>query len=152
MTLLASRPATSTATPLLIIIDGLDECTSIDSQRDLLFTLQEITNPTNVVRFLVCSRPESHLNSAFSSSRMTPILRCIFLDDDDYSASRDIRLYLEDKFKQIKEEHVFKHTLPDSWPTSEMVHGLVYKSSGQFIYAATVVRYVDSPDIGRISD
>ncbi|KAF9540920.1 hypothetical protein CPC08DRAFT_468195 [Agrocybe pediades] len=142
--ILANRPTASTATPRLIIIDGLDECSAVNSQRDLVLTLQEVTNTTTLIRFLVCSRPESHLNSAFSLARMTPILHYIFLDDD-YVASEDIRVYLTDKFKQIKAEHVFKNTLPDPWPTPETVDTLVYKSSGQFIYVATVVGYVDSP-------
>ncbi|KAF9553058.1 hypothetical protein CPC08DRAFT_646102, partial [Agrocybe pediades] len=138
---LANPPAASTATPRLIIIDGLDECSSIDSQHNLLFTLQEVTDSTSLIRFLVCSRPESHLNSTFGLPRMVLILYNIFLGDD-YAASEDIRVYLEDKFKQIKEGHVFKRGLPDPWPTPEMVDTLVDKSSGQFIYAATVIRYV----------
>ncbi|KAF9546122.1 hypothetical protein CPC08DRAFT_590883, partial [Agrocybe pediades] len=137
---LANRPAASTATPRLIIIDSLDECTSINSQLDLLFTLQEVTNTTSLIRFLVCSRPESHLNSTFSLPRMVPILYNIFLNED-YPASEDIKVYLENKFKQIKEGHAYKHKLPDPWPTPEMVDTLVDKSSGQFIYAATVIRY-----------
>ncbi|KAF4612395.1 hypothetical protein D9613_003565 [Agrocybe pediades] len=141
---LANRPAASTATPRLIIIDGLDECSSINSQRDLLFTLQEVTNTTSHIRFLVCSRPESHLNSAFSLPQMIPILRNIFLDDD-YSAREDIRVYLLDKFEQIKKGHVFKRILPHTWPTPGMVDTLVERSSGQFIYAATVIRYLESP-------
>ncbi|KAF4613125.1 hypothetical protein D9613_010713 [Agrocybe pediades] len=141
---LANRAAASTVTPRLIIIDGLDECNSIESQRDLLFALQEVTNTTTHIRFLVCSRPESHLNSAFSLPHMVTILHNIFLDDD-YTAAEDIRVYLGGKFKQITEGHVFKHTLPDPWPTPEMVDTLVHKSSGQFIYAATIIRYVDSP-------
>ncbi|KAF4617337.1 hypothetical protein D9613_006430 [Agrocybe pediades] len=131
--------------PRLIIIDGLDECSaSIDSQRDLLFTLQEATVTTPFIRFLVCSRPENHLNSTFGLPRMTHILQTIFLDDD-ISAEEDIRLFLEDKFKEIREDHIFKHTLPTAWPRPEMVDNLVSKSSGQFIYAATVVKYVESP-------
>ncbi|KAF9558771.1 hypothetical protein CPC08DRAFT_548417 [Agrocybe pediades] len=143
---LANRSTTSSTTPRLIIIDGLDECSVINSQRDLLLTLHEVTSTMTVtlIRFLVCSRPESHLNSAFSMSHMVPILYKIFLDDD-YAASQEIRLYFNDKFKQIKEEHVFKRLLPDPWPTPKMVDTLVDKSSGQFIYAATVIRYVDSP-------
>ncbi|KAF9541766.1 hypothetical protein CPC08DRAFT_730751, partial [Agrocybe pediades] len=89
-------------------------------------------------------RPESHLNSAFSLSRMAPILHCIFLDDENYSSREDIQVYLEDMFQQIKEEHVFKHALPDPWPTPGMVYDLVEKSSGQFIYATTVIKYVNS--------
>ncbi|KAF4612417.1 hypothetical protein D9613_004597 [Agrocybe pediades] len=131
--------------PRLIIIDGLDECSaSIDSQRDLLFTLQEATATTPFVRFLVCSRPENHLNSTFGLPLMTHILQTIFLNDD-ISAEKDIRLFLEDKFKEIREGHIFKHTLPTTWPRPEMVDTLVSKSSGQFIYAATVVKYVESP-------
>ncbi|KAF9553493.1 hypothetical protein CPC08DRAFT_727863 [Agrocybe pediades] len=140
---LANRPAASTATPRLIIIDGVDECSSMDSQRDLLFALQETTNSTNLIRFLVCSRPESHLNSAFSLPRMIPILHNIFLDNS-YVSRNDVRVYLDDKFKQIKEGHSFKHALPDPWPAPKMIDTLVDKSSGHFIYAATVVRYVES--------
>ncbi|KAF9542583.1 hypothetical protein CPC08DRAFT_439180 [Agrocybe pediades] len=141
---LAHHPAPSTTTPRLIIIDGLDECSAVNSQRELLFTLQEVTNTTSLVQFLVCSRPESHLNSAFSLPQMVPILHKIFLDND-YSAIKDIRLYLKDKLNQIKQGHPFKHTLPATWPTPVMVATLVRKSSGQFIYATMVVRYVDSP-------
>ncbi|KAF4621647.1 hypothetical protein D9613_012798 [Agrocybe pediades] len=142
---LANRPTASTATPCLIIIDGLDECSSIDSQRDLLFALQETTTTTSFIRFLICGRPESHLNSAFRSSSVVPILHNIFLDDLNYSADEDIQVYLEDKFKQIKEEHVFKNALPDPWPAPGIVDDLVDKASGQFIYAATAIRYVESP-------
>ncbi|KAF9558753.1 hypothetical protein CPC08DRAFT_547899 [Agrocybe pediades] len=75
---------------------------------------------------------------------MAPILHCIFLDDENYSSREDIQVYLEDMFQQIKEEHVFKHALPDPWPTPGMVYDLVEKSSGQFIYATTVIKYVNS--------
>ncbi|KAF9562243.1 hypothetical protein CPC08DRAFT_663231 [Agrocybe pediades] len=132
-------------TPRLVIIDGLDECSaSVDSQRDLLLALQEATSATTLIRFLVCSRPEIHLNSAFGLPCMANIHCKIFLDED-YSAEQDIRLFLEDKFKQLKGGHAFKHTLPAMWPSAEIIDNLVNKSSGQFIYAATVVKYVESP-------
>ncbi|KAF9558797.1 hypothetical protein CPC08DRAFT_549250 [Agrocybe pediades] len=141
--ILANGSTTSSTTPRLIIIDGLDECSDVNSQQDLLLILQEVTSTTNLIRFLVCSRPESHLNKTFSLSHMVPNIYKIFLDHD-YAASHDIWVYLQDKFKQIKEGHSFKHLLPDPWPTPRMVCDLVEKASGQFIYAATVVRYVES--------
>ncbi|KAF9555772.1 hypothetical protein CPC08DRAFT_120154 [Agrocybe pediades] len=141
---LAKRSTTSSTMPRLIIIDGLDECSAVNSQRDLLLTLHEVTNTTSLIRFLVCSRPECHINNTFSLSYMVPIIYKIFLDYN-YVAREDIRIYLEDKFKQIKEGHSFKHMLPDLWPAPRMVCALVEKSSGQFIYAATVIRYVESP-------
>ncbi|KAF9562261.1 hypothetical protein CPC08DRAFT_687899 [Agrocybe pediades] len=153
LTILVVRPLSEaladhsgpTETPRLIIIDGLDECSAnIDSQRDLLVALQEATSTTTLIRFLVCSRPENHLNSAFGLPCMVKILHKIFLDND-CSAAQDIRRFFEDKFHAIKEGHIFKHMLPATWPMPEVVRTLVYKSSGQFIYAATVVRYVESP-------
>ncbi|KAF9554094.1 hypothetical protein CPC08DRAFT_767009 [Agrocybe pediades] len=142
---LANLTAISNTTPRLIIIDGLDECSAVDSQRNLVLTLQElVTSTTTLIRFLVCSRPESHLNNTFSLSHMAPIIYKIFLNDD-YAASNDIRLYLEDKFKHIRAGHSFNHLLPDPWPTPRMVYDLVEKASGQFIYAVTVVRYIESP-------
>ncbi|KAF9540824.1 hypothetical protein CPC08DRAFT_606573, partial [Agrocybe pediades] len=136
----AKCSTTSSATPCLIIIDGLDECCAVNSQRDLLFALHEVTSTTMLVRFLVCSRPESHLNNTFGLPHMVPIIYKIFLDND-YVSRNDIRVYFKDKFKQIKAGHSFKHLLPDPWPSSKMVDTLVDKSSGQFIYAATVIRY-----------
>ncbi|KAF9552513.1 hypothetical protein CPC08DRAFT_273844 [Agrocybe pediades] len=140
-----SHSTTSATTSVLIILDGLDECDDPSTQQSLVLALQEIVNTTTLqVRFLICSRPESHLNNTFSRSHIVPILHSILLDDD-YTAKNDIRLYLEDKFRQIKEGHVFKHTLPDPWPTPEAVDVLVNKSSGQFIYAATIAGYIESP-------
>ncbi|KAF4621660.1 hypothetical protein D9613_012803 [Agrocybe pediades] len=142
--ILANRPADSTTTPRVIIIDGLDECSAINSQRDLLLALHEVTSTTTLIRFLLCSRPESHLNNAFSLPHIVPVICKIFLDDD-YVTSKDIRVYLVDKFRQIKEGHPFRKRLPDPWPTPKTVETLVDKSSGHFIYAATVIRYVESP-------
>ncbi|KAF4618507.1 hypothetical protein D9613_009760 [Agrocybe pediades] len=142
--------------PLLIIIDGLDECSksteqkNVDEcggtmdQKSLLLALQEATRSMPHVRFLVCSRPENHINAAFGLPRMSGALFKIFLGDD-YAAHEDIRLYLEDKFKEIKNGHVFKHTLPATWPTAQTIGQLLVKSSGQFIYASTVIRYIESP-------
>ncbi|KAF4611760.1 hypothetical protein D9613_003592 [Agrocybe pediades] len=141
-TVLANCSITSSTTPRLIIIDGLDECSAVSSQRDLVLTLQEVTNMTTLVRFLVSSRPESHLNNTFSLSEIVPILYKICLED--FTGWKDIQVYLEDKFKQIKEGHPFKHMLPNPWPAPEIVDALVSKSFGQFIYAATIIRYVDS--------
>ncbi|KAF9558298.1 hypothetical protein CPC08DRAFT_724609 [Agrocybe pediades] len=130
--------------PRLIIIDGLDECSESMDQKNLLLALQEATRSTTLIRFLMCSRPENHINAAFGLPCMANIVYKIFLDKD-YSAWTDIRHYLKDKFAEIKEGHVFKHTLPAVWPTDDMVDNLVKKSSGQFIYASTVVRYIESP-------
>ncbi|KAF4618760.1 hypothetical protein D9613_009753 [Agrocybe pediades] len=130
--------------PRLIIIDGLDECSETMDQKTLLLALQEATRSMPHIRFLVCSRPEKHINASFGLSQMAHIFYQIFLGDD-YDADHDIWVYLEDKFKEIKKEHLYKHMLPAAWPTYEMIRDLVKNSSGMFIYASTVIRYIESP-------
>ncbi|KAF9553253.1 hypothetical protein CPC08DRAFT_673434 [Agrocybe pediades] len=143
-TIISENHSGTTNIPRLIIIDGLDECSETMDQKNLLLALQESTRFTTLVRFLVCSRPENHINAAFGLPQMANIFYKIFLGDD-YRASEDIRHYLEDKFKEIKAGHLYKHMLPAAWPTGEMIYDLVEKSSGMFIYASTVIRYIESP-------
>ncbi|KAF9552922.1 hypothetical protein CPC08DRAFT_822590 [Agrocybe pediades] len=144
--ILAGYPGASTTwIPRLIVIDGLDECSETMDQKNLLLALREATKSTTLIRFLICSRPEKHISSAFRLPQMSNIFFKIFIGDD-YCASIDIRPYLEDKFKEIREGHLYKHTLPATWPAPKIIDDLVYKSSGQFIYASTVIRYIQSLD------
>lgn len=132
--------------PRLIVIDGLDECHSHSSQLEILDALLYVLNVSPIpIRFLVCSRPENWIVNFFSSPHAQERLFKIFLGDE-YSPDRDITLYLTDSFKAIKEGHIFKSLIPYAWPSQNHVNELVRNSSGQFIYAATVVRYVESPD------
>ncbi len=47
-----------------------------------------------------------------------------------------------DSFSEIKASHPRKESIPSSWPSHKILDTLVLKSSGQFIYAATVIRYL----------
>ena len=56
----------------------------------------------------------------------------------------DIERFLKDKFDEIRLTHPIRSDLPSSWPSSEDIETLVYRSSGQFIYASTIVKFVSS--------
>jgi len=130
--------------PRLIIVDGLDECLDIKAQQEIINALFDVTQRSPYpILFLVCSRPENQISSSFNSTKMKPVLTRLFLDDN-YVAREDIELYLRDNFAEIKFSHVFKSLIPATWPTDGVINTLVKKSSGQFIYAATVVRYTQS--------
>src|SRR6202041_2991188 len=66
-------------------------------------------------------------------------LNSCFTDADD-----DIRQFFSDKFEDIRCSHRLRSTIPNPWPTKESLNKLVKKSSGQFIFAATVVKFVES--------
>jgi len=145
--LLAFYASLPRSLPRLIVIDGLDECVDPAGQRDILETITFLitTYPHSPIRFLVCSRPESKIKNVIHGVRMNAIVFTISLSDN-HAASEDIELYLRDHLNAIRQGHTFKHLLPDSWPTEDNIYELVSKSSDQFIYASTVIRYIESPD------
>lgn len=130
--------------PPLIVLDGLDECLDPATQREILETLlYAVTSSLIPLRVLVCSRPESNIAQSFSAVEMGKTVFKIFVGDV-YSSYDDIRLYLWDNFKRIREGHMFKASIPPSWPSEEAVEKLIECSSGQFIYASTVIYYIES--------
>ena len=136
-TILAERPG-------FIIIDGLDECGRPDSQREILQLLASAVSQLKTpILFLIASRPEPIIRSTFNSDIFTSVMHTIPLQPS-FEASQDIRHYLQTKFQEVKTMHPMRQHIPLSWPSDDDIQALVYKATGQFIYAATVVRYVQS--------
>ncbi|PPQ87780.1 LOW QUALITY PROTEIN: hypothetical protein CVT25_008824 [Psilocybe cyanescens] len=141
------RFTSGTPFPNLIIIDGLDECNGADVQNTILNTISNALQQHRSAlpfRFLIASRPEYHLTTSFSGAPLYTLAFRLALDDT-YKPDKDIRVYLIDSFRDIRKTHIMHDHLPDSWPSWEDIDKLVAKSSGQFIYAATIIRYVSSP-------
>ncbi|KAF5352247.1 hypothetical protein D9757_012507 [Collybiopsis confluens] len=129
----------------VLIIDGLDECSDSHNQQRILSILSDAIHeyPLPFNRILIASRPEPRIKQSFNSSAFDNICSWIPLDDT-YQASRDIRLFLKDGFAKIFERH--SHSLmhiPLPWPTANQIEHLTEKSSGQFIYPSTVLKYID---------
>ena len=93
--------------------------------------------------FLIASRPEQHISFAFSTGFLRGVTTRIALDES-YLPDNDIKLFLTDKFQEIKSSHPRRAYIPLQWPLPNILQQLVTKSSGQFIYASTVIRYVGS--------
>ena len=128
----------------LVIIDGLDECKDKATQQSILRLLCEtITVHKLPLRFLIGSRPESHIRASFNQEPLHTITRRVALDET-FNPSGDIRVFLQDGFTKICAEN----SIPSQpWPSTGIIDLLVKRSSGKFIYAATVLKFVgaDSP-------
>jgi hypothetical protein len=128
----------------LVIIDGLDECSDPKVQRNILEVLGSANQQHRLpLIFLFASRPEQHISLAFSTGISPSITTCIALDES-YLPDEDIRLFLTDKFQEIKSTHRLRTYIPPQWPLPDVLEQLVRNSSGQFIYASTVNNYVSS--------
>jgi len=128
--------------PFVIIIDGLDECQGKDIQSGLVKSLAAAFHHSPFrIRILIASRPEVYLQSTFNLPSLRPHLSRLALSDE-YSTGEDIRRFLEDSFDKIRHEHPLASYIPSSWPSDEVLDELTQKSSGQFIFASTTVKYV----------
>ena len=129
----------------LIIIDGLDECSDNQAQVDILDTISRSFPKHNLrIVFLLVSRPEPSIITSFHGNKSLKSIHRRLALDDTYKPNDDIRLFFSDKFEHIKRTHLLRSTIPISWPTQEALEILIQKSSGQFIYAATAIRFVES--------
>ncbi|KAF8815945.1 hypothetical protein BYT27DRAFT_7186431 [Phlegmacium glaucopus] len=132
------------SSPKVIIIDGLDECGTAKVQRYILSVLatavQEIHLP---ISFLIASRPEQMIRDAFRVEPLVSMTRQLALDDS-CCPNNDIKLFFQSKFDNIKRNHPLHDLLPPDWPSDSVLDCLVQKSCGQFGYASTVMKYVDS--------
>ncbi len=126
----------------VILIDGLDECKLEASQREIISLLHNSASPC--LHFIIASRPELAIWNSFSIPHIQNKTETLALDDH-YLPDDDIRLFLSDKFQEIKRSHILCHLLPHNWPGSNIMNTLVQNASGQFIYAATIIRYIESP-------
>jgi hypothetical protein len=133
------------ARPTIIIIDGLDECEDLNSQRDILTLIGQVTMDPNVaIRFILASRPEYQICDMFNKEPLVSRTRRLVLDDE-YDTAADIERYLREKFEDIHSRN--RDITPDvksPWPLKDDLEMLVWRASGQFIYAATVIKFVDS--------
>ncbi|KIK59994.1 hypothetical protein GYMLUDRAFT_44006 [Collybiopsis luxurians FD-317 M1] len=130
--------------PRVLVIDGLDECSSNNGEwQQILSILAQMVQKYGLpIQILVCSRPEPRIKESFAGAEFRNICRWMPLDDA-YQASKDIRLFLVDGFKKILTCHSCSMAhVPRPWPSSEQIEYLVQKSSGQFIYASTVLKWI----------
>jgi hypothetical protein len=127
--------------PSIVVLDGLDEASDHAVLRKLFAVLKDnlgIPNPP--FRVFISSRPEFSIGAFF---RSIPLLyRYIHLGPSE-ETNNDIRKYLLHGFSEIRTRH--SDILPSSvsWPLNEDIDMLVAKSSGHFIYASTVLKFID---------
>jgi hypothetical protein len=128
----------------LIIIDGLDECNPPAVQCTILEVISRLFRDYRLpLLIFIASRPERHLTHSFSTGSLPEFHTTLALDDT-YKPNDEIRLFLADNFRQVKATHPMKRYLDHSWPSDDVLESLVKKSSGQFIYASTVVKFISS--------
>jgi hypothetical protein len=131
----------------VVIIDGLDECATVDAQIEIINLIgTSIREQTTPFIWAFFSRPEPPITSTFSSEIAASIAWKLPLTLSG-NADSDIEAYLRGGFEVIRA----KYSIPANvvWPMGKDIHHLVSQSAGLFIYAATAIRYIDGLGKGR---
>ncbi|KAJ2923762.1 hypothetical protein H1R20_g13330, partial [Candolleomyces eurysporus] len=144
--------------PHVILIDGLDECIgkynvtpqppladaddrqqAEDRQAELLAAIKRciVDNDNLPFRVFIASRPEWAIRTALKpGGHLHQVAYHIELSDK-YDASGDMRRYLQRRFEEIGLQ------IGDpQWFNSDAIETLVQAASGQFVYVATVYKYI----------
>ncbi|KAJ7246456.1 hypothetical protein C8J57DRAFT_969766, partial [Mycena rebaudengoi] len=144
--------------PWIVVIDGLDECEGRDNQKEILRLLCNSLSTNSLRLRLLASRPESHIEECFGNEHFKGLLEALDIEQ----SFEDVDKYLRDNFARIHDEHTlptpcdYKRlqrsdtqtmaTIPRPWPYEAAIQHLVDKSSGHFIYASTIIKYIDDRD------
>lgn len=131
---------------MVVVIDGIDEASyngrlDTDLQERVLKVIGNAATNTRVpLRFLIFGRPETHIQDTINHFRH----HTLSIDLAKYAdADRDIETYLKAKLDDIAKG---RNIDPAKWPGQEIIQKLVFKASGQFMYASTVVKFVGDKD------
>ncbi len=127
--------------PLLIVLDGLDECKGERAQREFIEMISDVVRLKKdlPLLWLVCSRSEAHLKSIFSTPDFTVNCGREKLAIDAESIA-DVDLYLRDGLAGIKTE--FRDVTTPEWPSEDQFTELSGKALGHFGFASTALRYI----------
>jgi hypothetical protein len=127
---LSQLEAGSLPSPLIIVVDALDEC---DRESDIKHVLQLLADTRGLdpvrLRVLVTSRPEIPIRDSFSRFPDDKHHDLVLHNIIEFVVDRDISVFL-------------KHHLSMIRPAERVIEQLVRKASGLFIWAATACRFV----------
>ncbi|KAF7349075.1 WD-REPEATS-REGION domain-containing protein [Mycena venus] len=133
--ILAKMP--SSQTPWIICLDALDECGSDHGRKFLTWLSESIDQIPTHIQFFLTGRPQ--VPSFIKLDHLSSLMHPIILDNlEPVMVGHDIQLYVKTSLDSFASKTL------DKWkPKAEDVNLITTRAAGLFIFAATVVRYVD---------
>ncbi|KAJ5608772.1 hypothetical protein N7528_009339 [Penicillium herquei] len=143
---------------LVVVIDGIDECNSGrdgDTVGTILNLITEASQFNSIrLKFLLTSRPESHIFSSFEDiSRYSTCLQMGELQKIEPSTGVDVPDDDITKFLRIKTQAIAKRhpSMRSDWPGEDKFDELRRKADGLWIYAATACLFIGDEKIKYVA-
>jgi WD40 repeat protein len=126
--------------PIVLILDGLDECGNPRARRELISVLaEEIGKLPAFVRTIVTSRAELDIRNAFEHKGNVRVMGLETTSDVTHS---DIMSYFRHHMARIRADNNVLQLTPD-WPGSRKLRALCDRACGLFIWASTAVFFIE---------
>ena len=135
------RPFKQTGLSATIVVDALDECEDKEPVSEFLSALAVHVNNMPTVRFFVTGRPEDRIRSGFK----LPSLRTKELplhDVDSATINSDIKSFVTFRLDEIGTRR--RQSISGQWPSDRDIAVILEKTSGLFIIASVILRFIDS--------
>jgi hypothetical protein len=136
---LSKMEAQLLASPLLLVIDALDEC---DDDNDIELILQLLAEARDLqkirLRIFLTSRAERHIRNGFKKIPEAEYQDLILHSISSFVIENDLSIFLHSELEEIRQVG----SLPSDWPGEEDAQLLVKSASGLFIYVATACRFL----------
>ncbi|KAJ3565440.1 hypothetical protein NP233_g7633 [Leucocoprinus birnbaumii] len=128
--------------PLLIVIDGLDECSSLDAQREFVELIGGYAHLDyhRRLRWMICSRPDPQITAVFVALEHKTIYLQEEIDVDEPEAQKDASCILHKGFIAIRRR--FPHQLDRTWPDQRHVRFIAERASGHLGFASFILRFI----------
>lgn len=126
---------------LVVVIDALDEC---DSMQDIQLILQLLEQAKDLdtirIRIFLTSRPEIHIFDGFHQLSGEAYQDFVLQNIPPNTVNADISTFFYQKLSTLKVKH--RLALATPWPDEQTIERLVTKAAGLFIFAATTFRFI----------
>ena len=136
------RPFKQTGLSATIVVDALDECEDMEPVSEFLSALAGHVDNIPAVKFFITGRPEDRLRSGFK----LPPLRTKELplhDVESVIVDSDIKSFVKTRLDEIAARR--RQSISGQWPSDRDVATILKKTSGLFIIASVIIRFIDSP-------
>lgn len=128
--------------PIIIVLDGLDECGSAGDRRVLLEVLAEkLIKLPSAFRFIIASRPDYDIRNYFESRSHIQLYE---LDIGSNETRGDVKAFLRYQLGEIARRRI--NVLLDTWPEDYRLRALVKRASGLFAWASDICKSIDVSD------
>ena len=137
-------PLKATGIPTLIIIDALDECKDEEPASAILSILSRNVDKIPKAKFFITGRPEAPIRSGFRLKSLLPVTEVLKLHEvKPETVYNDIKQFFQTKLADLAEHRSDCDSTVD-WPSLSDIEILCKKAAGFFIYASTVVKFINS--------